>query len=57
MLCVEKRKLGDMAQLVERRVRNAEARGSIPLSSTIEDYLRRRAGPRLAGVLFSGYRK
>lgn len=29
-------RIGDMAQLVERRVRNAKARGSNPLISTSE---------------------
>ena len=30
-------RIGDMAQLVERRVRNAKARGSNPLISTTDE--------------------
>ena len=33
----EKRRRGDMAQLVERRVRNAKVRGSNPLISTTDE--------------------
>ena len=35
----KKRRRGDMAQLVERRVRNAKARGSNPLISTKISYI------------------
>jgi hypothetical protein len=36
--CAESRLLGELAQLVERRVRNAKARGSNPLFSTTSQW-------------------